>query len=360
MKIRSRAGLAVGVVAAVLACGATPALAGPTVVVRVEGAGGTLLERTRVTLPDTPPPVASCPAYTPAAAIEVATGGNWDRQAFTQTILGETHNFSDSDYWAEWLDRGNGYERGGGICTDVLKEGDEVVMLVDRSPPPTYAPTVFPLDVEGVPAQAIQGSAIAVTVVEYRSATGNTGEGDRTPVGGATVRAGSASATTGPDGRATLVLADRGQITVKATRSGNAASGIETISVGDVASSPSPPDTTAPLASIVGIRDGQRFSRRHAPRELHGTASNDPSGLWAVKIRLTRRLGGTCWYFSGSKERLLKRTCGKKYAFKVSEQPTWSYLLPSRLPRGRYVLDTYAIDRAFNHGPTQRVRFRVR
>ncbi len=88
--------------------------------------------------------------------------------------------------------------------------------------------------------------------------------------------------------------------------------------------------------------------------------SADPSGLWAVKIRLTRKLGKTCWYFSGSKERFLKRTCGKRYAFKVGDQPTWSYLLPSRLPRGSYVLDTYAIDNAFNHGSTKRVRFRVR
>jgi len=359
MKFRSRAGLAAGVVAAAL-CAPAVALAGPTVTVRVEGAGGTLLERTRVTLPDTPPPVASCDAHTPAAAIEVATAGNWDRQSFTETILGELHKFDDSDYWAEWLDQGAGYERGAGICTDVLKTGDEVVMLVDRSPAPTFAPTVFPLDVEGLPAQVRVGSAITVTVVEYRSATGGTGEGDRTPVAGATVRAGSATATTGADGRATLTLAQRGTFTVKATRAGNAASGRETVVVGDVTSSPPSPDTVAPLAAIDGIRDGQRFSRRRAPRELHGTASADPSGLWAVKIRITRRLGKRCWYFSGTRERFLKRTCGKRYAFKVSDQPTWSYLLPARLPKGRYVLDTYAIDNAFNHGAKKTVRFRVR
>jgi hypothetical protein len=359
MKIRSRAGLAAGLVAAFLVTPAI-ALAGPTVTIRVEGDAGTLLERTRVALPDTPPPVASCPAHTPAAALDIATGGNWDRQAFTQTILGETHQFNDSDYWAEWLDTGSGYERGGGICTDVLKQGDEVVLLVDRSPAPTFAPTVFPLDVEGVPAEARVGSAVTVTVVEYRSATGNTGEGDRTPVAGATVRAGAATATTGADGRATLTLSQRGAIRVKATRAGNAASGFETVDVGDIASSPAPPDTTAPLAAIDGIKNGQRFSRRRAPRELHGTVSADPSGLWAVKIRLTRRAGKRCWYFSGTRERFLKRTCGKRYAFKVSDQPTWSYLLPRRLPRGRYVLDTYAIDNAFNRGAKQTVRFRVR
>ena len=132
--------------------------------------------------------------------------------------------------------------------------------------------------------------------------------------------------------------------------------------VSDVAAAPpaAVADTTAPTARIDGIRHKQRFRRRRAPRELHGSVAADPSGLWAVKIRLTRRHKGTCWYFSGSKERFLKRTCGKKYAFKVGEATDWSYLLPARLRRGRYVLDTYAIDRAFNRGTENRVVFRVR
>src|SRR5689334_12082921 len=109
MKIRISAGLAVGVVVSALL--AAPALAGPTVSIRVEGATHTLLERTRVTLPDTPPPVTGgCPANSPGNALEVATAGNWDRQAFTQTVLGESHTFADNDYWAEWLNTGSGYK----------------------------------------------------------------------------------------------------------------------------------------------------------------------------------------------------------------------------------------------------------
>jgi hypothetical protein len=358
MKIRSSAGLVAGLVVAALL--PSTALAGPTVSVRVEGQAGTLLERTRVTLPDTPPPVASCPAHTAAAAIEAGTGGNWDRQAFTSTILGESHTFTNSDSWAEWVDYGQGPKRGGGICNDVLKAGDEVIMLVDVSPAPTFAPTVFPLDLEGVPAQARVGTPFTVTVAEYRSATGGMGEGTRTPVAGATVRAGSVTATTGADGRTTLTINQRGTFTVKATRNGNAASGRETVTVGDVSSAPAAPDRTAPIATIDGIRNGQTFSRRKAPRKLRGSVTEDPSGLWAVKIRLTRKLGNKCWYFSGSKERFLKRRCGKKHAFKVGDRAEWSYLLPSRLPRGRYVLDTYALDNAFNRSTTTRVRFRVR
>jgi hypothetical protein len=356
MKLRSPAGLA----AAILVFLPSVAAAGPSVTVRVEGAAGTLLERTRVTLPDAAAPPCDAP-HTAAAAIEAATVGNWDRQEFVQTILGETHAFADSDYWAEWVDRGAGPRRGSGICADVLAEGDEVLMLVDRAPPPAFAPTVFPLDLEGVPPVVRRGQAVTVTVVEYTSATGAPGEGERTPVAGATVTGGGASATTGPDGRATLVLSQSGA--VKATRPGNAASGAEPVSVVDAEAAPPPvtplADRAGPVARIAGIRDGQRFRRRRAPRLLRGTVDADPSGLRAVKLRLTRQTGGRCWYFSGTRERFLRRRCGTRHAFRVGEAARWSYLLPARLPRGRYVLDAYAIDRAGNRDQLARGRSRV-
>ena len=69
---------------------------------------------------------------------------------------------------------------------------------------------------------------------------------------------------------------------------------------------------------------------------------------------------GTTIRVAGSKEAFLRRTCGKRYAFRVGDRQDWSYLLPSRLPRGRYVLDVYAIDNAFNKGTPTRVAFRVR
>jgi hypothetical protein len=166
---------------------------------------------------------------------------------------------------------------------------------------------------------------------------------------------------TGADGSATIGPLATGEHDLKATKSGTIRSNRLRVLVDPAPPPPaSVPDTTAPTATIIGIRNGRRFARRRAPRELRGRASADPSGLWAVKIRLTRRLGGTCWYFSGRKERFLKRTCGKQYALTVGETTEWSYLLPARLPRGRYVLDTYAIDRAFNRGPESRVVFRVR
>ena len=127
-------------VAALVIVPAAPALAGPTVSVRVEGQSATLLPATTVTLPDVKAAGNPCTdagaARSVAAAIEEATGGNWDRQGFTQTILGETHAFAASDYWAEWVND----KFGGGICSDVVQTGDRILMLVDVSgPPPTYS-----------------------------------------------------------------------------------------------------------------------------------------------------------------------------------------------------------------------------
>ena len=58
--------------------------------------------------------------------LEAATGGTWDRQAFTSTILGETHTFGpDSDYWAEWLNS----KLGGGVCTDPVADAKYAAAL---------------------------------------------------------------------------------------------------------------------------------------------------------------------------------------------------------------------------------------
>src|SRR3954463_11538059 len=222
-------GLCTGLIAGLIC--SSPALAAPTVTVRVEGANATLLERTTVVLG--PGQVNGCDGDTASAAIEAATHGNWDRGMFTETILGERHSFSDNTgYWAEWLDRGSGYKVGNGICSDHLGEGDEVLMLADHSgPPPDFPPSVIPLDLEGAPATAVTGSTVTVTVVEYRAATLNAGEGARTPVAGAVVSGGTAPATTGADGKATLTLGAPGTVTLKARKDGDAPSAGELIAV---------------------------------------------------------------------------------------------------------------------------------
>ena len=82
----------------------------------------------------------------------------------------------------------------------------------------------------------------------------------------------------------------------------------------------------------------------------------DPSGLLAVKLRLTRNDRGRCSTFSGKSERFRHVKCGASngFWFGVGDRTETSYLLPSRLPRGRYVLDVNAIDKAYNRDDARR------
>ena len=122
-------------------------------------------------------------------------------------------------------------------------------------------------------------------------------------------------------------------------------------------------DRRAPRGKIVSIREGQRFGRGKGPRTLSGIVAPDPSGLAAVRLRLTRNDGGRCATFDGRSERFatLKR-CGATRGrwFNAGDREAWSYLLPARLGRGRYVLDVQARDRAGNVDTLlQRTRTRV-
>ena len=366
MKLRSPAGLAAGLVGAALLAAPAAAAGQSPVTVRAEGRTATVLPRTAVTT--TTATVNKdgqaghdCTGTSAAGALERATGGNWTGPwfdgagYFVDRVLGESADPS-STYWSFWL---NYRPSDVGLCGVELQPGDDVLLFVDCFA--GCAPRT-PLRLSRVPTRAAPGSAASVLVETFQGSA---------PVAapGATVQVGARRFTTGADGIARVTFEGSGPVTVRATKLDHVPSATEqpcvtTGSDGACGSSlppqPSAPDTTGPAATVLGIRDGKRYKRRRAPRELRGTATADPSGLWAVKIRLTRRHKGRCWYFSGSKERFLKRTCGKKYAFKVGESTEWSYLLPARLRRGRYVLDAYAVDRSFNRGATSRVRFRVR
>jgi len=368
MKIRSSAGLVAGlVVAAVLP---PTALARPANVhVRAEGLTATALPRTAVTT--TTAAVNkdgqaghSCSGTSAAGALERATGGNWTGTWFDglgYAVEGVRGVRVDpmSQYWAFWI---NYQYSTKGVCGAELQPGDDVLLYVDCFASCT---SPKPLRLLRVPAKAAPASSASLLVQEF-SADSTTGATTSAPAAGATVTVGGRQFTTAANGVAHVTFSGTGPVNVQATKPGYVRTATESTCVTTGAdglcggAQPSPPDRTAPVATIGGIRNGQTFSRRKAPRKLRGSVTEDPSGLWAVKIRLTRKLGNKCWYFSGSKERFLKRMCGKKHAFKVGDRAAWSYLLPSRLRRGRYVLDTYALDNAFNRSTTTRVRFRVR
>lgn len=202
------------IAAVLLAC--APALAGTpaNVSVRVEGASSTLLGLTsvRTTTTRTPAP-GNCSGTSAAGALQLATSGNWDHEAFVQTILGETHTFTRADprYWAFWL---NDTYAERGICETELREGDRVLMLVDRAPEPEFTPTVFPLEIVSLPTEVTREAPVTVTVDKYSTA------GVGTAASGVTVTGASSNQTTNASGQATLTFNTLGTFTVKGRKSG--------------------------------------------------------------------------------------------------------------------------------------------
>jgi hypothetical protein len=353
-----------------LIAAAPAAAAGPaTVTVRVEGAADTLVPRTSVTT--TTAPVNKdgvsghdCTGTSVAGALEVATGGAWTgtwNASFgyeVKGVKGETP--AGSEFFALWV---NGKSSQVGACGAELQQGDEVLFYVSRcdvGPAPDFActnPPVQPLSL-AVPATANAGEPFGVRVVELADG------GAQTPVAGATVSGGDAPTTTGADGIAVVTLSASG--TLRATKAGRARSASEAVAVRAADAAPPtiidvfPP---IPLAGRIGsIDEQQRFARGRGPRTLSGDVQAS-SGVRDVRLRLTRTARGRCETFDGRRERFVRLSrCGAVRGrwFSVGDRAEWSYLLPSRLGRGRYVLDIEVTDASGARDRTlQRGRNRV-
>jgi hypothetical protein len=369
----------------------TVALAGPTVKVRIEGESSTLLPLTAVTL-EKPEPVSGCPADSANAAINLAVGGNWDHGEeegssgdFTETILGETHNFThESDTWAVWIDD----KWAGGICEDLLSEGQELLLIADHEPEP-YAPTVLPLVLSGVPSSVVVGVPFEVTVDKIHTRPGTfpeIGEGTPEPEAGVTVSGGGASSLTNANGVATLMLSTPGSYALAAHESGAAPSAPVALCVRTssepacgVAGSPgtSSGSSSAGLVPVVlpykgpyalvphltGIIDGHVYTRAHAPRVLSGSVLAHTT-VSSISLTLRREYRHRCYAFDGVTTKFVRARCGTGKPFKVSGNGLFSYLLPSALQPGRYVLDIEATDAAGNRTSlargTSRIVFYVR
>jgi hypothetical protein len=382
--------------ALLLACLGTPAtvLAAPTVTVRIEGESSTLLPRTTVTL-NAPEPVSGCPASSVAAAINLAVGGNWDHGEagggggdFTQTILGETHAFThEGDTWAEWVN----YKWGGGVCTDLLNEGDEVLMVADHEPEPTFAPTVWPLVATGIPSSVQVGVPFTVRVSEIRTPAGTfaePGQGTPTPVAGAAVSgAGAVGGVSDASGTATVTLNSAGNFTLRASKGGDAPSATFVVcahngndgacgtqvasgSTGSSQTSGGGSATGAPykgayalVPRLPGLLDGHVYEHGHAPRVLAGSVLAHAT-VSSIALTLRRSYKHRCSYFDGVTTRFVRARCGTGKSFKVSANGQFSYLLPSALAPGRYVLDVQATDAVGNRTTpargTSRIVFYVR
>jgi hypothetical protein len=367
---RRLAGLLAGLcclIAAPVALAAGPA----DVTVRIEGAANTLREQAPARTTLTPVnksgnPGEECTGTSAAGALEQATGGDWDGTYSSfgysvDRIFGESYPFGNSngDFWSFWV---NNKQASTGVCGYELQQGDDVLFFVDRcfdAQPPDFAcknQPVLPLELRA-PAGASAGVPTAVAVVRYDAG------GNAAPVDGARVTGPGVDATTGGGGKATLTFPQAGDYRLKASKDGFARSAGEDVQVSAAGQAPpapvSGPDTVAPVGRILGIRNGKHYKRKRAPRNLHGTVSADPSGLRAVKLSLTRQARARCQLYSPTKERFRRARCGRRVNFKIGDRADWSYLLPKRPGKGRYVLDVIAVDKAGNRDTLARGRNRV-
>jgi hypothetical protein len=309
-------------------------------------------------------PEHSCTGTSAAGALQLATAGNWSGTWFkgfgysVETIEGESHTFSSPAFWAIWLDN----KPASAFCEAELSSGDSLLLFPECSGECPAGPS--PLGVEAPPIAEV-GVPVTVKVTSYANPSGAP-----SPAVGATITWASANATTNSGGQATLTFSSPGNATlqvsaaksirteaavcVHAGNDGHCGTPRTTNTVNTTNINQTNTHTTivqqaqAGVASVVGIKNGHLYSRRAAPRLLRGTVLVPAGGLLRkVQISLKRRHRGRCSYFSGSRARFVGIRCSKAAPFfSVGTQSSFSYLLPARLPRGRYTYEIEAVDGA--------------
>jgi hypothetical protein len=222
-----------------------------------------------------------------------------------------------------------------------------------------------PLGVEAQ-ASASVGEPVPVSVKRYNT------KGEASPAAGATITGAVTTVSTNSTGHATVSFSGQGMFTlgvsapesvrteanvcVHVANDGHCGTPRTTNTVNTTNINQTNTHTTivpqpqAGVASVVGIKNGHVYSRRAAPRLLRGTVLVPAGGLLRkVQISLKRRYRGRCFYFSGSRARFVRIRCGKAAPFfSVGTQSSFSYLLPARLPKGRYTYEIEAVDGAGN------------
>lgn len=378
---------ALGAICFALALVASPTFAaGPaTVTVRVEGLTETKLPPTQVATTATPivkdgNPAHACSGTSAVGALQLATGGNWDgpwngefKQYEIFSIEGESHVFESGApanfFWSFWL---NNKEAEVGACEAELQPGDRVLFF-----PSCFGgacpPSPMPLGIE-VPATANVGERISAAISEYKS------NGESSPAASVTVSGGGTSVTTDSAGHATLNFASPGTFMLQATAPGtirteqaicvhrgndgtcgtqspSGSSGTPSSAGGTSAGAPYK-GPYALVPHLTGIANGHVYTRAHAPHILSGSVLAHAT-VSSISLTLRRSYRHRCYAFNGTTTRFVRARCGTGKPFKVSSNGLFSYLLPSALAPGRYVLDIQASDAAGNRTTLARGSSRI-
>ena len=242
-----------------------------------------------------------------------------------------------------------------GGCQIALAPGNEVLWAYN------YFNLKHLLSLTG-PASANEGSPITLHVVDGQTGAPIVGATIGEDVAGVTTPLAGAP-TTNTSGNATFVLAHTGPVMLKASQPESVRSNGISVCVHDgndgtcgttlpgvvgVKDAPGTMHVTpvaGDTATIGGVKNGRRYSRRKGPRILQGLVQVPAGGtLREVRISLQRRNGKRCMVFSGTKEAFVRAHCGVRRFFPVGAAESFNYLLPASLPPGRYVYDIEGID----------------
>ncbi len=265
---------------------------------------------------------------------------------FLVTQVGSEVNETSSPY-DSWGYAVNDTTAPVGGCQIALAPGNEVLWAYN------YFNLKHLLSLSG-PATATVSTPFTIRVVD-----GQTGE----PIAGATIGEDvggvttplPGSPTTSASGEATVTLTGTGTVRLKATQENSVRSNGLAVSVVPPASCACAPphiihppeEATSDVARIEGVLNGHVYSRRTAPRVLEGSVEVPAAGtLREVRIALARSAHHRCFAFSGSRVAFVRASCRATRFFDVADTTSFSYLLPARLPAGRYVYDIEAVDDA--------------
>jgi hypothetical protein len=115
-------------------------------------------------------------------------------------------------------------------------------------------------------------------------------------------------------------------------------------------------DLVSPTSTFT--RKAARRAGRH--RLLRGFAADTGCGVDRVRISVQRKRGRTCQTLFRKGRLLRKTSCARRHWLAVRGTTRWSFRLRNRLPRGKYIVRTRAIDFAGNVQLPHTGRLRLR
>jgi len=382
MQSARRISVALGVTALLLLILSAVAVASPiTVNVRVEGSTETMFEGPVSVegIAKTPGlTTASSPTAEPCDFMDNGTNGGFGPDAATPTAaLYDAAITNKLTFNAEWDSEYNDflvsqvgndtnenkepYDSWGyavnyttanvGGCQFQLAPGSEVLWAYN------YFNLKHLLNLSG-PTSVETGVPFTVHVTDGQTGEPISGASIGEDVNGVTTTIPS-SPTTNASGNATITLSHTGTVKLKATQPESVRSNGLSVNVNSpgvpacACEAPAPQQkgqepSSADRPTVEGILSDHIYSRRKSPRVLAGVVSVPANGtLRQVRISLKRRHGRRCYDFSGVREKFVYLKCGRPAKFfAVGGSESFSYLLPSRLPPGKYVYEIEAVNDA--------------